>query len=379
MVARNKSIRFGDNNFVTDLAEANITVASQMTNFEKENLTNVQRTKVYRTNGNFTIGATNNSIYINDGTDKTVTLTSANYSGGAALAAHVQTRLNVSSSSWTCTYSTTTRKFTIARSSGTDTLRFTQTTNAAWDTLGYTTASDTSAATVGAADESRNHTDEHITIDLGTALTVEEFHVIGPLSEVFSISSTATLQLMGNTMDDWTSPALTVTPVRDAGGIHHYLDTEAETSTSYRYWRLRWVDRENTVGSQGFKIGHIYLGDYNTVTTTNVAPGLVKRYNDPSERVEADSGAQFYKSRTRRRVFDNMSVGFIEASERRTLERMFEHLGLETPFYVCIDPLNNVSANLSEVTLYGRFDQEPRFQHVIRDLYSMSFAVVEAV
>ena len=77
MAARNKSIRFGANNFLTDLAAASVSVASEMTNFGKANLTNVQRTKVYRTNGNFTIGSTNNSIYINDGTDRTITLTSA--------------------------------------------------------------------------------------------------------------------------------------------------------------------------------------------------------------------------------------------------------------------------------------------------------------
>lgn len=379
MATRNKRIRFGDNNFLTDLAAASVAVSSEMANFGKANLTNAQRSKVYRTNGNFTIGATNNSIYINDGTDRTITLNSANYSGGAALASHVQTQLNASSSNWTCTYSTTTNKFTLARSSGTDTLRFATTTNASWDTLGYTTASDTAASVAGVADEARSHTDEHITFDLGTAVSIQEFHLIGPLSEVFSISSSATIQLMGNTSDAWTSPALTVTPVRDTGGIHHYLDTEAGTSTSYRYWRFRFVDRTNTVGSQGFKIGHIYLGDYNTVTTTNVSPGLKKGYDDPSADAESDSGVQFFKTRLKRRVFDDMRVGFIEASERRTLEAMFETLGISTPFYLCLDPLNEVSDNLSEVTIYGRFDREPSFGHIIRDLYSMSFVVKEAV
>lgn len=376
MTTRNKSIRFGANNFLTDLAAANVSVASEMANFGKANLTNVQRTKVYRSNGNFTIGSTNNSIYIDDGSEKTVTLTSGNYSGGAALASHIQTQLNASSSNWTCSYSSTTRKFTIGRSSGTDTLRFSQTTDAAWSSLGYTTAVDTSAATAGTSDKGVNHTDEHITFDLGTAMSVKEFHVIGPLGEVFGISSNATLQLMGNTMDDWTSPALTLTPTRDKGGIHRYLDDQDDTS--YRYWRFRWVDPENTAGPNT-KIGHIYLGDYLTLTTTNVAPSLVKRYLDPSEEAESESGAKFFKTRPIRRVFDNMTIQMMEADERRELEDMFEQIGLETPFYLCLDPLNEVSDNLSEVTLYGRFEQEPRFQHIIRDLYSLSFAVEEAV
>lgn len=378
MTTRARSIRFGDNNFVTDLGASAVSVASEMTNFGKSNLTTSQRSQVYRPNGNFTIDSSNNSLYINDGSDKTITLTSADYSGGSALASHVQTQLNASSSNWTCTYSSSTRKFTISRSSGTDSLRFTQTTNAVWDTMGYTTASDTSASTAGTSDESRNHTDEHITVDLGTAVDIQEFHIIGPLSEVFSFSSSGTYTLMGNTADSWASPALSITVNRESGGFHYYLDGETG-STEYRYWRFKWVDRTNTVGPQGFKIGHFYLGDYNTVTTTNVGPGLTKTYEDPSERFESDGGALYFRSKTKRRVFDNMSIGLIEASERRTLETMFETLGIETPFYLCLDPLNNVSDNLSEVTMYCRFASEPRFQSIIRDIYTMGFSVVEAI
>lgn len=377
-MTRNKSIRFGANNFLTGLDPAKITAASEMANFGKANLANVQRSKVYRTNGNFTITADNATLYFNDGTDKTAVLAAGHYSGGSALAAHAQAQLNSVSTEWTCSYSEATRKFSISRSSGTDTLRFSETASAAWDTLGYTTTVDTSAAIAGVADKARNHTEEHITFDLGTPRTVREFHIVGPLGEVFSISRAATLQLMANTLDSWDTPALTLTPKLDAGGIHLYLDDL--TDTSYRYWRFRWVDRENTVGPQGFKLGHIYLGDYETVTTTNVAPGLVKRYLDPSDEAESDSGAKFFKSRARRRIFDSMTIGLIdEADERRTLEALFERVGLETPFYVCLDPLGKVSASLSEVTLYGRFEQEPRFQNIIRDVYSMNFAVEEAV
>ena len=378
MTTRNASIRFGDNNFLTDLAAANIAVSSEMANFGKANLTNAQRTKVFRFNGNFTIDATNNKIYINDGSAKTVTLTSASYTA-TTLASHVQTQLNASSTNWTCTYSSTTQKFTIARSSGTDTLRFTQTTAAAWDVLGYTTSADTSAATVGAADEARIHSEEHVTVDLGTATEIKEFHCIGPLGEVFSISSSATLTLMGNTTNSWTSPALTVSLTRDAGGIHHYLDTAAGTSTNYRYWRFKVVDRTNLLGGQGFKIGHLYLGDYNTVTTTNVAPGVTKAYRDPTEMAESESGVRFHKTRTVQRIFENMFIGHIDASDRRALESMFETLGIETPFYLCLDPTNRASDNLSEVTLYCRFSGEPRFTHLIRDIYSMSLAAIEAV
>lgn len=375
MTTRNKRVRFGDNNFATS---ATITVASEKTNFELANLTTLQRSQVYRPQGNFTIDSSNNSLYINDGSDKTVTLSSADYAGGAALATQVQTQLNASSSNWTCTYSTSTGKFTISRSSGTDTLRFTQTSNAVWDTMGYTTASDTSAATAGTADERRNHTSEHITLDLGAAFDVQEFHAIGPLGDVFSLSSSGTYTLYGNTADSWASPALTVSLTRGQGGIHHYLDGETG-STEYRYWRFEFQDRENTAGPESFKIGHLYLGDYATVTTTNVATGFTKGYLDPSNKFVSDSGAEYYRSRTRRREFRGMVVGQIAASERRDLELMFETLGVETPFYFSFDPTTAIADNLSEVTMYGRFTRPPDFRNVVRDYYSMLLDITEAV
>lgn len=378
MTTRNKRVRFGDNNFASGLASSAIAVTSEMTNFDKENLITLQRSQVYRPNGNFTIDSTNNSLYINDGSDKTVTLSSADYSGGAALAAHVQTQLNASSSNWTCTYSTTTGKFTISRSAGADTLRFTQTTNAVWDTMGYTTASDTSAATAGTADERRNHTSEHITVDLGAAYDVQEFHAIGPLTETFAFSSSGTYKLYANTADSWASPALDITLSREPGGFHYYLDGETG-STEYRYWRFEFQDRENTSGPQAFKIGHLYLGDYNTFTTTNVAPGFLKAYQDPSNKFVSDEGVEYYRSRAIRRIFRGLVAGQVSASERRTLETMFETLGVETPFYFSLDPTNAVSASLSEVTMYGRFAFPMSLRHVVRDYYDVNVEVVEAV
>lgn len=377
MATRNKSIRFCDNNLLEDLPDSSIAVASELTNFDKEFVIDDQRTKVYRPNGNFTIGSDNNSLYINTGAPITVTLTSADYTGGVALAAHIQTQLNAASTNWLCTYSTTTYRFTISRTAGTDTLAFTQTTNAVWDTLGYTTAVDTSAAIAGVSDELRIHTDERFTFDLGTALNVESFHCIGPLDEIFSISTTATVTLMGNTSDSWTAPGLTVVMSADSGGIHHFLDNEI--TSEFRYWRFVFSDRTNTAGPQSFKIGHIYIGDYATVTTTNVGIGFQKGYDDQSIEFESDSGVKYYRTKTKKRVFGGMQIGFIYAPERVTLENLYEKLGNSSMFYLCIDPTSAVSATLSEVTMYCRFNAPPEFINDIRDLYTMSFSTTEAV
>lgn len=61
----------------------------------------------------------NDRLYINDGSAVAVTLTAGSYATGALLATEVQTQLNAASSNWACTYSVSTRKFTISRSAGT--------------------------------------------------------------------------------------------------------------------------------------------------------------------------------------------------------------------------------------------------------------------
>lgn len=375
MTTRNHRVRFGANNFLEDLT---LVASSAMSGFPIANILDPQRSLVFRFNGNFTITLdVNDLIYINDGTNKTATLTPGSYSGPAAMATAVQTALNAVSSSWTCTYSTTTLKFTIARSAGTDTLRFTQTTEAAWDTLGFSTASDESAATAGTSDFAVIHTDEHITMDLGTAMSALEFHLITALSERFAVSENATIQLLGNASNVWTSPALTVTLSSDAGGIHQFLDDLDDTS--YRFWRLRLVDRSNTVGSQGFKLGHIYLGDYVTTTNRNIANGFSKTKVDPSEKFRSDDGAEFHRLKTKYRRLESLQIGYLqEIADRQDIEDLFDLVGIHTPFYVSLDPLEQVSSG-SELAGYFRFNAEPSLTQIKTSTYTFAFALSEAV
>lgn len=375
MTDRNHRIRFCANNLAAGAA-ATLTASSALVSFPASNLTNDLRFKVWKPAGNFTIDSTNNKIYINDGSNKTITLTSANYTY-STLASHIQTQLNTSSSSWTCTYSTTTFKFTIGRASGTSTLRLTQTSGAAWSTLGYTGASDFSAGTGTAADEQRNHTSEYIDIDLGVASELGFFSLLGPLGEVFSISDVATVRLYGNTTASMTSPALTVTLTPDTHGVYQFLDDNADTT--YRYWRLEIIDKLNTVGPEGFEFGYLYLGDYTTIERRNVGVGLEKRQVDTSTELTSESGAAYFQSGFKYLEFDSVSINYMDAADRRALEQLFYDLGRGTPFFVSFDPTLLVSESLSELTRYVVFADEPTFSHIKADVYSVRMRFKEVM
>jgi hypothetical protein len=257
-------------------------------------------------------------------------------------------------------------------------LRLTQTTNAAWDTLGISGASDVDAASATLV--RRNHTSEYIDIDLGSAALAPTFcALIGPLGETFSVSTSATVTLKANTSASFTSAPYSVTLTPDTHGIYQFLDTEAGTSTTYRYWRLEITDRENTVGPTGFKMGHLYLGDYTTIERRNVASGFSKTLVDSAEASESQGGALYFQSGLKYTTYEGVTLSYLDASDRRTLEQLFYDLGVSTPFYVSFDPTLLVSTSASEFTRYVVFSQPPNLTHIKSDIYTVSLSFREVM
>ena len=373
-MTRNHRIRFAENNLAAGDA-ATVTTSSALAGFPATNLTDSYRFRTWKPAGNFTVTSSNKKIYINDGSDKTITLTEASYTY-ATLASHIQTQLNASSSNWTCTYSTTTFKFTLGRSSGTAVARLSVTTDAAWDMLGYTGSIDDDVGTGQAADEQRNHTSEWIRVDLGVASEITFVSLLGVLGEVYPLGDTATVTLKANTSMAFSSPALSVTLTPGTHGMSDFLDDEADTN--YRYWQLEITDRLNTLGPTGFEFGHFYLGDYVTIESRNVASGFNKYQVDTSTAEESDSGALYAQAGFKYMKFESVEIGYMEASDRRALEQAFYDLGKYTPFYVSLDPTLLVSDDITELTRYVVFEDEPKFEHVKADVYSvrMSFREV---
>lgn len=376
MAATTEQIRFMTNNFITDLEDSDVTTLSTKTGYDKANVKNALRTKLWKSGGAFVVTASNNLIYLNDGSDKTATLTEGTYTY-STLATHVAEQLNAVSADWLCSYDFAggTFKFTISCGSSA-TLRYSVTTTAAWDMLGFTGESDTTATSF-VADEQRNHTSEYLQFDLGVGQEATFFAAITDAAEVFPLSSSATIKLYANNVDSWAAPALDVTLSRTKGGIFSWLDDLADTT--YRYWRFEFIDRLNTVGPEGFHIGHVYIGDYTTLTNRNVGIGFTKYKADPSRPTESEGGQRYWRRRTKYLVFESLTISYLEPSDRANLEAIFDTVGLDTPFYVSFDPMLRISDAVNDLTGYFYFQSDPRFDHVIYDTFSMKFALKESL
>lgn len=374
MTDRNKRIRFMENNSA-ELLAASIDYSSALAAFPSTNATNKFRTKVWNVQGYFNITATNQELYINDGSDVTVSITIGEYTSPAALATQIQTDLNAASSNWTVSYSTTTYMFTISNS-GSVTLRYSQTSSSIWDDIGYTGTIDVTSTSF-VADEQRNHTEEHAIYDLGYQGEINFIGVIGPLDEEFSISSGATITLSGNNINSWSAPPFTTTLNRYDGGIFAFLDETSDTK--FRYWNLKIVDKYNTGGPEAIRISHIYLGDYITSTARNIDRKFNKASVDPSKVSVSESGALYFDKKTNYMTFTNMKMIYLSRSDKDTITDMYNFLGTTTPFYISIDPTACITDNLDELTRYVVFSKEPVFSHLYDDKFSVSLEVKEVV
>lgn len=374
-MAANPRLRFMDNN----VAEAgSITASSTLSGTSASNLFNDNRYKAWKPSGQFLIDSTNQELYINDGGDVTVSITNGSYATPAALATQIQTDLNAASSNWTVAYDLSggTYKFTISNT-GSVTLRYSQTTNAIWDTLGYTGAGDTTATSF-VADEQRNHTEEYLVIDMGTAQQMEFFALLGPSGEPFQVNSSATIKLQANGVDSWASPPLDLTLTWDDQGIMRFFDDQSSLP-SYRFWRVYVQDKQNALGPQGVSYSHLYLGTYETITLRGMSNGFIKKVIDPSSEFISSGGARFYNQRTQYLEISSLGLNFLEATERRNLEQMSYNLGKTNSFYLSLDPTLCASTELQELTRYVRFTDTPVFAHVKSDIYSMRFSVREVI
>jgi hypothetical protein len=376
MSAATKNLRFMTNN----LNSAD-TIANSDCVYTGDDWANTydERRAVYTRFGFwFNVESDNKKIYINDGSDKTITLSEGVYTG-ATLATEVQTQLNASSSNWTVSYTGSTRKFTISNT-GSVTLRFTQTTDQAWEMLGFTSgaADDTDTTWTGSAVAYWNI---YLTWDFGTATTVDFFAAITPPNVDFFASSSATIELLANTTDSWVSPAQTFTLTRTNDGVFVFLDAEA--STSYRYWQLRVNDPGvSDFSSQwvtGMPISHIYIGQYQELSSAFVSRGFSKSIDDRDIVFESHQGARYRLQRHKRRTIEGVACRNLTDTDRATLEQIFYDNGIYEPFYVCLDPMLDVSTDHSVLTKYVTFANAPTVINVVRDRYDVVMDFIEAL
>lgn len=366
-----ENVRFMNNNLCCD---ATLTASSSASGFPVDNLKDENRTKFWKAAGLFEIDSTIQELYIDDGVPKTVTITNGSYEGGAALATQIETDLNAASSGWTVTYSTSTYKFTISHA--TATLVFTSTTDAIWDTIGYTGAADVVLSGALEADEIRIHTCEYIDVSSVAAFDVTFFGLITQIGTVMSLSASASVSLLANNVPVWDAPPFSLSiSLNDQGYLTFMDDVDV-----YKNYRVKIEDRTNPAGPSAVCASYLYIGDYLTFTSSNIARGFSKSLVDTSEIQQARSGRTFFKQRTKYYEWTGLEIQLPTRAERKAFEQFVYDYGLTNPFFMSLDPGNCISDELVEMTRFVYFTDLPECSHQFLDRFNLTgFSVREVV
>ncbi len=152
---------------------------------------------------------------------------------------------------------------------------------------------------------------ETLTIDAGTAIspTVLVLH-----AHNISASSTV-IQLLGNSSNEWGSPAFTRNLTHAADTIGAFISGQ-----SCRYWQIRVADKSGAEGR--LEIGEVFLG-----THFEPAKNYVLDFEESQEADEDDqrtaAGAPRPILRNRARIFD-LPYRLLDSSDRTGFRRLYE-------------------------------------------------------
>ena len=357
-------------------ADTLLEYSSQQAYFPFDNCLLNTRQKIWKFTGCFIIDDTNNKVYINDGVNKTITLTNGKYTTGALLATHIQTQLNASSTNWTVTYNNTTTYRFRFQHTGAATLRLTQNVNALWDTVGLTTVVDLVGTDIY-ADSQRNHSEEYAIFDLGAMYPITFISLLGQVGLPCLLSSGATITIQASNLNIWTSPPLSqVIDCSDRGAMRFIDDLP---TTAYRYWKIKIVDRTNYLGGNNIGISNLYCGDYRTIANRNINVGFSFNLEDRSKIAQSESGVQYADLKVKMSNLNNLSLGLLDRTDKDEMLLLFEKLGITESFFISLDPTSLITTNIYDLTKLVKFKEAPSFQHIIRDIFSMSLSVREVI
>lgn len=356
-MSSSKNARFCFNNFIES---GTITTSSAESNFPTSNLVGGVRSKVWKASGIFEIGSTNNKAYINS---TTYTLTAGTYSVSSLI-----THFN-SVTGQTLSRNSLGRFVITLGSSGT--LNLSTTTNAVWSTLGFLSSSDLTG-TAFTADERRYNNGEWIKTDtlLPTAVT---FAALIPPSETAFSCTTATIKLQGNNVDLWTSPIVDMEmEVGDSGA---FVATTIDTINPCRYWRILIQDYKNPAISAAV----VYMGDSVTTDNTNVQIGFTRSFKDTSNRLFSEGGQMYVDTKYRYTLIESLSILYLKDDDLEAIENLYYDLRQGRPFFIVLDPQEQVSRALSQFTFYVEVSSDPNFSHVISGYHNFSFSLKEVI
>lgn len=234
---------------------------------------------------------------------------------------------------YSATYSSTTYKFTVARSAGGATISLLWSTgkhaaSGCGKDLGFVVASDDTGATTYTGDTTSYQGRAWLRADLGAAQSIRTLAALG-----HNVTSDGTLTVRAFANSSYSgTPGATQVLGYDSAILISYLSA----AQNYRYWEFVVDDVQNAAGF--VQVGRPWISPYYE-PSKGIAHGYGEDYDDMSVPAFADMGASYSDQRPNRRVF-RLRFPYVVAAERSAFEAFQRYVGLGRPFLIGLDPQN---------------------------------------
>lgn len=353
-----KNARFAYNNY---LDAPTLSATAAKAGYPLSNAISGIRSKFYKPENLFEVGEKNCKVYIDAAT---YTIAAGSYTK-----AQLITAFNTATSAAGATLSIGDGERFNVNFATSKTLNISNQTNAAWHMLGFLGTADRTGTGLP-ADERRFNTGFWMKIDLKLPQPVDFAALIAPANEVFSCN-TANIKLQGNNIDLWDTPTVELDfDVSQEGAFF-----AGDPSQPCRFWRIFVDDIKNDAA----QIAVAWMGSAVICNNTNIATGFTRSREDTSVKLVSENGTFYIDRRPKVLSLSSISVQLLRADELLEMEQLFYDLGIEKPFFLCIDPKKQVSSNLAQMTHYVAATNALQLQHVLRDYYNLSIELREVL
>lgn len=374
MIDDSKDMRWMMNNFM-ESGYGSFVVSSEDPDKPKLNMINgAQRTEVFKFGGRFLIEEdVNDHFYIDYLGSQDYTIPSGDYGSLEELL----TAMNTASANVWIFSADENNIVSLSSAIGPYVIALVNRNYAVWDTIGFTQISNEPmiANEVYVADEARVHWPyEEITVDFGYQAPIGFIAMISDLAEEVRIPEGATITIMANTVNSFVTPPLSQTIPWYKTGCFKFIDDVADSA-----WRYVKIRIECPSGPFIPEIGYLYIGDYQTSGVRNIGTGFGLDFEDASNLSSSDEGQIYGNSKTPVRAYSSLEIGLARPAQAAFLKQAYAYKQKLIPFFVALDPKVYLSDSFDEHLSYVRFTASPRYVHILRNIFQLSFELKEAL
>lgn len=366
--------RILDRNYVFQ-RDVRILPSSEDPNFPASNLKKFFRSKIWRSKGNFVIGATNCKLDFQEvalGPTLTATLPFGSYTI-ARLAEEIANQMTLAGTqTYTCEWSELTGHWSIETDGSYLSLLWasgTNTANSVGPSIGFNVIDGTGATQYTSA-KIAIHTEERIVFDMGVNTPIDSFAMLfDPMTEP-KFSDDAVLRLQASATNSWGSPPLDIAlTVNTDWRLATHFFTSAQ---SYRYWAVKIVDPQNP--NLSVELSKVLLAEATQLSQVPQA-GFGNKIQDQSKVQSTPYGHNYFDLYPFKRDV-NFSFEWLPDADNETLQKIYETIGETVPIGVALDPLEEVF-EAERFFVYGTLKGDFSMKHKFTTHFDVPFVVTE--